>query len=427
VALSVALFLLLGAWGNPCGAAPAETGTASSLLDTLYGKGVLTEEEYRDLKQEQEQQDTRFDKVLKALGGINIGTLSYFEYAGGESQDEEFHRFRLTRGYINVKAKLAPWLGFRVTPDAHQVENGDFVLRLKYLYAEFLPPDLAFLTDLHSEVGIGHMPWLDFEEHINPYRCQGTMFIERAGVFNSADLGVSVRGYFGGQLGADYQSKVSKHYAGRWGSWHVGVYSGAGYHAIEADENVVPEVRVSLRPLPDLIPGLQIHYFGLFGKGNKEYAAPVTGDPAFPLFQTNLAMLSYQDAWITFTGQYALTHGNAKGTMVADKTALALQGEGFSLFFNTRLPVLDKKLNLFARWDRFDPDRDNRATQGEGDDRYDLALGGLAWEFFPQWYLMAVYQRTLYQSNSGGVAKVPEPGLSLPDAWQAQLVLQMAF
>ena len=413
--------LILAAW-SPCYASSDDADNAS-LVDTLYKKGVLTEEEYDQLK----KQDSKFDKMLKALGGLNIGTLSYFQYAGGESKKEGFHQFRLTRGYINIKVKLAKWLRFRVTPDAHQDDTGDFKLRLKYLYAEFLPPDLAFLTDMRSEVGIGHMPWLDFEEHINPYRCQGTMFIERAGLFNSADLGVSIRGYFGGQLGAEYQHNVSKYYAGRWGSWHVGVYNGAGYHAIEIDDNVVPEVRVTFRPLPDLIPGLQVHYFGLYGKGNTEYALPVTGDPDYPLFQVHLGMLSYQNAWITFTGQYALTNGNAKGTFVLDNSVVALRGEGFSFFFNTKLPVLKKKLNLFGRYDRFDPDKDNRATSGLGADAYNLIIGGAAWEFFHHWYLLAAYQQTLYEKNSGGVAKVPSPGLDLPDAWQAQLVLQMAF
>jgi hypothetical protein len=419
--LLLLLVFTLTAWSS--GYASSDKEDKASLVDTLYKKGVLTEEEYDQLK----KQDNRFDKMLKALGGLNIGTLSYFQYVGGESNKKGFHEFRLTRGYINVKVKLAKWLRFRVTPDAHQDDTGDFKLRLKYLYAEFLPPDLAFLTDMRSEVGIGHMPWLDFEEHINPYRCQGTMFIERAGLFNSADLGVSIRGYFGGQLGAEYQSNVSKYYAGRWGSWHVGVYNGAGYHAIEVDDNVVPEVRVTFRPLPDLIPGLQVHYFGLFGKGNKEYALPVTGDAGYPLFQVNLGMLSYQNAWVTFTGQYALTNGNAKGTFVLDNSVVALQGEGFSFFFNTKLPFCKKKFNLFARYDRFDPDKDNRATNGQGDDAYDLIIGGAAWEFFHHWYLLAAYQQTFYEKNSGGVAKVPSPGLDLADAWQAQLVLQMAF
>jgi len=425
--LFLIIIFMLGTW-SPCHAA-TDTADEASLLDTLYHKGVLTEQEYEQLK----KQDNKFDKMLKALGGLNIGTLSYFEYVGGEKyvkdehENKGFHQFRLTRGYINVKMKLTSWLRFRVTPDAHQADNGDFILRLKYLYAEFLPPDLVLFTDMRSEVGIGHMPWLDFEEHINPYRCQGTMFIERAGLFNSADLGVSIRGYFGGQLGADYQHSVSKYYAGRWGSWHVGVYNGAGYHAVEINDDVVPEWRFTLRPLPDIIPGLQVHYFGLFGKGNTEIENPA-GDLASPRFQVNLGMLSYQNAWIIFTGQYAITRGNAKGTMVLpDDPSQALYGEGFSFFFNSKLPVLDKKLNVFARWDHFDPDRNNWITQGEGHDSYDLLIGGVAWEFFPHWYLLGAFQETLFQRNSGGVAKVPDPGLDLPNAWQAQLVLQMAF
>lgn len=48
-------------------------------------------------------------------------------------------------------------------------------MRLKYLYAELRPPDAGPFTDMKSEIGMGHIPWLDFEEHINPYRCQGTM------------------------------------------------------------------------------------------------------------------------------------------------------------------------------------------------------------------------------------------------------------
>jgi hypothetical protein len=392
-----------------------------TLLDTLYKKEILTEEEYNQLK----KKDTKYEKLLKVLGGIRIGTLSYFEYAGGEAKDESFHKFRLTRGYINIKMKITSWLRFRVTPDAHQDDTGDFILRLKYLYAEFRPPDLAFLTDMRSEVGIGHMPWLDFEQKINPYRCQGKMFIERAGMFNSADLGVSIRGYFGGQMGGDYQGRVSKSYAGRWGSWHVGVYNGSGYHAIQVDGIPAVEARVSVRPLPDLIPGLQISGFVLFGQGNKEYATIVPGETSAPLFQTYLGMLSYQNAWITFTGQYARTRGNQKGTFVVGNTPLALTGEGFSLFFNTKLPLLQKKLNLFARWDHYNPDLEHLVTSG--DDSYDQVIGGVAWEFFRHWYLLAAYQHTLYQRNNGGVGKVPVQDLNLPDSWQAQLVMQMAF
>jgi hypothetical protein len=387
-----------------------------TLLDNLHKKGIVTDEEYEELK----KRDKATDKVIKFLGGIQIGTLSYFDFSGGKhDNDQAFNEFRLTRGYINIKKQLTPWLGFRITPDAHQDDTGDFKLRLKYLYAEFRPPDIGFLTQMKSEVGMGHMPWLDFEEHINPYRCQGTMFIERAGTFNSADLGVSIRGYLFGQLDEAYLTNVSKYYAGRYGSWHVGVYNGGGYHAEEENQNKVPEWRLTVRPLPDIVPGLQVHYFGLYGLGNREYP------DGSPDYRVNLGMLSYQNTWVTFTGQYAQTWGNAKGSLVVPGTNDALRGEGYSFFFNTKLPVLDRKLNLFARYDHFDPDKNNTVTPG--DDCYDLVNGGLAWEFYHHFMWLLVYERIMYEKNNGGLGKVPVEDDNLADDWRVQTVLQIKF
>ena len=282
-------------------------------------------------------------KGSEVSGRNQYRDLELFRLFGRRQLDGDFfNEFQITRGYIVIRKQLTPWLAFRITPDItlekqETIEidgeeivlvdenHTDFKLRLKYLYAEFRPPDISFLTSMRSEVGMGHMPWLDFEEHINPYRCQGTMFIERAGTFNSADLGVSIRGYLGRQLDEHYLKTVSKYYAGRYGSWHIGVYNGPGYHATENNANKVPEYRLSIRPLPDIVPGLQVHYFGLYGKGNH--------DPAdeFPDYKVHLGMLSYQNEWVTFTGQYARTWGNASGTWVVPGTDEALKTEGLFL------------------------------------------------------------------------------------------------
>jgi hypothetical protein len=414
--MGVSCFILALALSWTVAYASSGYDSDETLLDNLHKKGIVSDEEYEQLA----RRENAMDKVVKFLGGLQIGTLAYFDYsAGREKDDQEFNRFLITRGYINIKKQLTPWLGFRITPDAHQDDTGDFKLRLKYLYAELRPPDFHFLTGMKSELGIGHMPWLDFEEHINPYRCQGTMFIERAKTFNSADLGISIRGNFGDELDKEYQKKVSKYYAGRYGSWHVGVYNGPGYHAKEENENKVPEWRLSLRPLPDIVPGLQVHYFGLYGKGNQENVN------RFPDYRVNLGMLSYQTEWIIFTGQYAQTWGNNKGDLVVPGTDEALRGEGFSFFFNTKLPVLDRKLNLFARYDHFDPDRKNEVTPG--DDSYDLVNGGLAWEFYHHFMWLLVYERIMYDKNSGGLGKAPVEDNNLADDWRVQTVLQIKF
>jgi len=413
-ALAILAFIQLSA-GAPV-RAEGVAASGGSLVDKLHEKQILTDEEYNQLR----DRDSRVDGLLKLLDGLSVGTLAYVEFSGGkEKNDHSFNRFALNRGYINVKKTLTPWLRFRVTPDAYQESNGDFKLRLKYLYAEMVPPSVSFLTDMAAEVGIGHMPWLDFEEHINPYRCQGTMFIERAKTFNSADLGVSLRGYFGGQLDQDFQKKVGKYYAGRYGSWHLGIYNGGGYHAAEKNENKIPQVRVTLRPLPGLIPGLQASYFGLFGRGNDKIFG------VSPEYHVNLCMLSYQDSWVTLTGQYARTRGDNKGSLVVPGTNTALRGEGYSFFFNTRLPVLDRKLNLFARYDHFDPDTRSWVTGGQ--DAYDLVNGGLAWEFYSHWLLLAVYEQVMYENNCTGPGAVPKAGSNLEDDLRGQLVLQISF
>ncbi|MDY6951852.1 MAG: hypothetical protein SWE60_10085, partial [Thermodesulfobacteriota bacterium] len=269
------------------------------LIDKLIEKGLITEGEGKAIKNEAEtfekhgrKKGDKYMALPKGLKGVKVGMLAYIDYSSGvtpEHHDGEssYNEFRLTRGYFTVKKKLFPWMHTRVTIDTHQDDTGDYKNRLKYLYAELRPPDFGFLTNMKSEIGLGHIPWLDFEEHINPYRCQGTMAVERAGTFNSADAGVSLRGYFGGKLKDAAEKTGSHYYDGKYGSWHLGVYNGSGYHASEENNNKALEGRLTVRPLPEAIPGLQLSYFGISAEGNKE---AVNGD--YPDYNVNLGMVS---------------------------------------------------------------------------------------------------------------------------------------
>jgi hypothetical protein len=272
---------------------------------------------------------------------------------------------------------------------------------------------------MKSEIGLGHIPWLDFEEHINPYRCQGTMAIERAGVFNSADAGVSLRGYLGGKL-EDAEEKTGSHYYdGRYGGWHVGVYNGAGYHAEEENENKVIEGRLTLRPLPDVIPGIQVSCFGIYGEGNDN------DNPAgdWPDYVVGMGMFSYQNPWVILTGQYFTTQGNAKGTWV-DASGDALQTAGYSFFGNLKFPVFDGKLSLFARYDHFDQDTDEKiGDQAE----YDLYIGGLACDIYKGNLLLLAYETTDYGDDAGKKGKIPAVDNRLGDDHKVQAVLQIKF
>lgn len=315
-------------------------------LLAFSGKAMAAEEEVS-------QKD--IEKVVKALKGVKLGLLWYLSYQNGvdgKGSDEGYSQFAIKRGYFRVTKELMPWFDAHMTFDVTTVKDpedepedapnnldGSIAVRIKYAYGKFKLPDFAFFTKPFIEFGVVHMPWLDYEEHVNFYRCQDTMFIERNGTFNSADLGATFVSLLGGTMDEEYQKKVSHYYPGRYGSVAFGIYNGGGYHASEKNENKVLEGRITVRPLPDMLPGLQLSYFGITGKGNKN---------TDPVWNVNLGFASFEHEYVVLTGQYYWGKGNQKGADEKDK-------DGYS-FFTELKP--HKKISVIGRYDRFDPDTD---------------------------------------------------------------------
>jgi hypothetical protein len=404
------LFTTSGAWAS----------SDDHLLDLLIRKGVITREEGTSLKKEAEKETDSAPAVLpKALQGLKVGMLGYIDYSAGETGTalgggDSYNRFTVTRGYLTVEKAILPWMGARMTSDVHQDSAGDWKFRLKYLFAELRPDDLGPLTNMKAEIGQGHIPWLDFEEHVNPYRAQGTMAIERAGIFNSADMGLSLRGNFDGKLEDAAALTGNGHYDGRYGSWHLGVYDGGGYHASEKNNNKVAEGRLTVRPLPASLPGLQLSYLGIYGDGNTA---------AGPDYRVNLGMISYEHPRAILTAQYFTTKGNASGSLV-DSTGKSLDTKGYSLFGRVKLPVMEEKLAVFGRYDHFDPDDDGVISSKAA---YDLSLGGLSYELYKGNMVLLTYERTNHEDDSNGLGVVPVVGTKLGDDHRVQVVYQLKF
>ena len=461
------LLVLCMVWTFLLSASPAWSRVDHPLLKILVRKGILTEEEaeevLRELAQEQakEKEATKREIVHEAvetakkeatpkvLKHVKLGTLTYVDFSAGREGGEDASRFEITRGYLNFKAQITPWLSFRLTPDVHREDGGDLNVRIKYAYAGLKLPDAGpYLTNMKAEIGQGHFPWLDFEEHINPYRCQGTMPRERAGTFNSADVGLGVMGYFGGKLPENYVKELSRHYpvfehyAGKFGSWHLGIYNGAGYHAKERNSNKALEGRFTFRPFGNWdssLRGLQFSYFFIRGEGNRE-AGDTLGDlltdpsraDEYPEYDVDLFMVSFQHPWFVITAQYSTSSGNNKGSWVRPD-GRALDTELWSIFGDVTLPVFQEKLHFFARYDWFDPDEDDVWTQGEGDDEYRLYMFGFAYQLYKKNLFLIAAEWTDYEKNSGG-GKWGKPGGALPrlnarpkDDFRFQSVLQIAF
>ncbi|MDD5434327.1 MAG: hypothetical protein PH343_02735 [Nitrospira sp.] len=371
-----------------------------ALLKTLQQKGVITGDEAATIMTAQEQEKKAV--LPKALDGLSIGFLGYIDYSAGTTSHDgtDYNKFALTRGYINIKKEITPWLKARVTPDITQItsttnsQKGDLELRMKYYYVDFILPDTGILTDNDLRIGEAHMPWLDFQEAINIYRMQGTMFQERFGNFDGGDTGIGLIGNFGGKLSKELQDEVGypSPYAGRYGSYHIGVYDGGGYHASEDNQNKVIEGRLTVRPLPGTIPGLQVTYFGLSGKGNKA---------TNPDWNSNTGFISYQNRLLVVTGEYVQAKGNQKGDDTKDK-------KGYSIFGDFKLPFYDG-LAVIARYDSWDPDT-NSST-----DKQTLTILGGSYKLLANNYILADYEQKKYD-NTG-----------YKDDKKGQVVYQVSF
>jgi hypothetical protein len=325
---------------------------------------------------------------------VKLGTVWYLSYGFGEKAGAPYNKEQIGRGYVTLKIAPIDWFRSRVTLDTHQDETGDFKVRLKYMYGEFVVPiETDYLSEPSLEFGLVHGPWFDFEEHINIYRAQGTMFIERNGVLNSADVGATATILLGRKLPADYQKKVSKQYPGSWGSVQFGVYNGGGYHASEENQNKVFESRISLRPLGPWLPGLQLSHFFVGGKGNTE---------AEPDWMLNAFMASFEHEYFTAAAQAAFGRGNQKGDKI-DENGDALESLGFSGFLELKLPWIRSALMGRYDWWRWEDDVSQRFIVG-------YAFFVYKWNF-----LLLDLDRVRYDTEGR------------PDDWQAKLTLQVYF
>jgi hypothetical protein len=164
---------------------------------------------------------------------VRVGVLSYVQYDAELKNRDSFNVFDVTRAYLNVNGQLSRNVRFRFTPDVRRATDsslsGTLVLRVKYAFVEL---DNVGTARSWVRFGAHQTPWLDFEEGIDRYRVQGTMFAEREGLIpGSSDFGV---GYFAP--------------LGKYVDIQTGVYNGEGYTQTDANKYKSLQGRVTVRP-----------------------------------------------------------------------------------------------------------------------------------------------------------------------------------
>jgi len=285
----------------------------------------------------QAEEGKDLNDIINFVANTSLEGLFYLSYQYGQEGGKDYSRLYIYRAYLTVRKNLLSFMKARITFDTSQDKEGDGLgdmeVRLKYAYADFHLNDCFFLRKPHIEFGLVHAVWLDFEEHINLYRMREPMFLERSGVFNSADFGLIFAGDFGGQLPEEVKKEIVNKFAGKYGGFEMGLYNGGGYHAPENNLNKVAEARLSLRPLPTPLPGLLISTLAIYGKGNQPGS-----ENQIPDWRTGAVMFSFQHSRGVFTAQYILGEGNQKGTWVKSAdSSQALDFEGYSFFGELRL------------------------------------------------------------------------------------------
>jgi hypothetical protein len=325
---------------------------------------------------------------------IDFSGLFYLTYQDGELDDERFSRFFVTRAYFTAEAEILPFLSGRVTFDtAQDLEGqgrGDMEVRLKYAFAKFHFKDRGLLNDPNLEAGIVHMVWLDFEEHINLYRMRGPMFMERSGIFNSADFGLTFASSMGDDLDETFRSYAGNKYGTRNGSFAVGIYNGSGYHGDERNVNKTVEARLTWRPLPHNLKGLQVAGLLIHGDGNQPEE---DGNP--PLWKTYNAFLSYQFLNGTLTAQYVRGQGNQGGTWVEpDDPSKAIPYSGYSAFLEWRFGRRHQ-WRIIGNYDWFE-----RISDGGADFGFTYAAASVGYDLGKSNILMLDFDQRDWQDPS---------------------------
>jgi hypothetical protein len=342
------------------------------------------------------------------LKSIDFGLLFYLSYEYGELDGETESSFFVKRAYFTANADILPFLSARITFDASQdLEGdgrGDMEVRLKYAFGKFHLGDWGLLRGVNLEAGIVHMVWLDFEEHVDLYRMLAPMFMERSGIFNSADFGVTLAGGIGPDLPEEYRTRVNKHYPARHGSFAFGLYNGGGYHGVEDNSNKAVEGRLTYRPLPDRLPGLQVAGMAINGDGNtdSEYLPP-------PPWETYNVFTSFEHDRGAVIAQYVWGEGNQKGNWVEPHDPTQSQPYwGYSVLAEWRFGEREE-WRLVGNYDHFD--RRSSTT----DFSFDYGSLAFGYDFGADNILMLDLSTRDYTDASR------------PDDWRIQVVQQIKF
>ena len=172
-----------------------------------------------------------------------------------------------------------------------------------------------------------HTPSDMYDSYVWPYRVQGKHFLDDNSIQASADFGANIRGTFGGKMDEEFRSMPEARMPENGAVINSVIYNGGGYTNSESNTNKPFGGLVYFRPAPgvDVLKGLVLSYYGMFGQSNNNFTAKgKTND--YPDTQINLAQLAWQHPWFTLYGQYYWGKGTLTSTEDNSRSGWLVEG-----------------------------------------------------------------------------------------------------
>jgi len=269
---------------------------------------------------------------------VTFGVASFLQYEAQLHESNGYNAFDVTRGYLNIRARLNERISFRFTPDVRPTTDANLDQNLA-LRLEYASLDVRATDSVTIMFGLHEMPWLAFEESVNRYRVVGPFFAERLGLIpGPVDLGVSVKA-------VTDRSEV-----------HVGIYNGEGFGRAEIDKYKSIDGRATFKPFDEDSELGKVTISGFYQYG--WYARDRPRNVA-------IGMGSYESERVLVTAQYLQATDNPF-------VAVDIQRRGLSFFGEAR----QGKTGWagLGGLDIFDPDANT-----DNDSRRRLLFGGAHW------------------------------------------------
>jgi len=291
--------------------------------------------------------DTATRPANSNFPAVTFGVVSFLQYAAELHEQDGYNAFDVTRGYINIQARLSDRVKVRFTPDVRPTTDASLERNLA-MRLEYASLDVQVTDTTAVMFGLHEMPWLTYEQTVNRYRVLGPFFSERAWTEDSlgllpgpTDLGASIK------------------YSAERSDFHVGVYNGEGGGRAEIDKYKSIDGRATFRPFAEDSELGKVSISGFYQYG--WYARDRPRNVA-------IGMGAYQSTHVSVTAQYLQATDNPF-------VAVDVQRRGLSFFGEARQS--ETGWAGIVGLDLFDPNADN-----DGDQRRRLVFGGAHWSDF---------------------------------------------